>query len=68
MSQILDLEKFIGYTIFQICFSGGNKLPEDQMRKVQQFRDFLDRIHVLDPAKRISLNECLLHPFIQDRT
>jgi serine/threonine-protein kinase PRP4 len=46
---------------------GGNKLPEDQLRKVTQFRDFLDKIHTLDPAKRISLNECLTHPFIQDR-
>merc|ERR1712079_912013 len=47
--------------------TGGSKLPEDQLRKVGQFRDFLDKVHVLDPAKRISLNECLLHPFIQDR-
>ena len=46
---------------------GGNKLPEDQLRKVTQFRDFLDKIHTLDPAKRISLNECLSHPFIQDK-
>ena len=46
---------------------GGNKLPEDQLRKVTQFRDFLDKIHTLDPAKRISLNECPTHPFIQDR-
>jgi len=47
---------------------GGSKLPEEQLRKVTQFRDFLDKIHVLDPAKRITLNECLTHPFIQDRT
>merc|ERR1711892_1420067 len=47
--------------------SGGSKLPEETMRKVSQFRDFLDKIHMIDPAKRISLNECLTHPFIQDR-
>lgn len=47
--------------------TGGNKLPEDQMRKVSQLRDFLDKIHMLDPAKRISLNQCLTHPFIQDK-
>eukprot|EP00092_Neocalanus_flemingeri_P034477 GFUD01037488.1.p1 GENE.GFUD01037488.1~~GFUD01037488.1.p1 ORF type:complete len:872 (-),score=308.97 GFUD01037488.1:41-2599(-) len=46
---------------------GGNKLPEDQLRKVSQFRDFLDKIFMLDPAKRISLNECLTHPFIQEK-
>ena len=48
-------------------FSGGSKLPEDQLRKVMQFRDFLDKIHMLDPGKRITLNECLMHPFIQDK-
>jgi len=47
--------------------TGGSKLPEETMRKVSQFRDFLDKIHMIDPAKRISLNECLTHPFIQDR-
>jgi len=34
---------------------------------VLQLRDFLDQICVLDPAKRISLNQCLTHPFIQDK-
>lgn len=47
--------------------TGGHKLPEDQMRKISQLRDFLEKIHMLDPAKRISLNQCLTHPFIQDR-
>merc|ERR1712058_170218 len=45
--------------------TGGTKLPEDQLKKVLQLRDFLDKICVLDPAKRISLNQCLTHPFIQ---
>jgi len=47
--------------------TGGHKLPEDQLKKVLQLRDFLDQICVLDPAKRISLNQCLTHPFIQDK-
>jgi len=46
---------------------GGGKLPEDQAKKVVQLRDFLDKIHMLDPAKRPSLNQCLTHPFIHDR-
>lgn len=46
---------------------GGSKVPEDQARKVVQLRDFLDQIHMLDPAKRPSLNQCLTHPFIHDR-
>ena len=33
--------------------------------QVLQLRDFLDKICVLDPAKRITLNQCLTHPFIQ---
>ena len=53
--------------MIDVLFSGGSKLPEDQLRKVMQFRDFLDKIHMLDPGKRITLNECLMHPFIQDK-
>eukprot|EP00088_Acartia_fossae_P066551 TRINITY_DN8259_c0_g1_i3.p1 TRINITY_DN8259_c0_g1~~TRINITY_DN8259_c0_g1_i3.p1 ORF type:complete len:934 (+),score=288.34 TRINITY_DN8259_c0_g1_i3:58-2859(+) len=47
--------------------SGGHKMPEEQLRKISQLRDFLEKIHLLDPAKRISLNQCLTHPFIQDK-
>lgn len=42
-------------------------LPDDQLRKVSQLRDLLDAIFVLDPAKRISLNAALTHPFIQEK-
>lgn len=42
-------------------------LPEEQVKKVTQLRDLLDKIFALDPAKRISLNHALAHPFIQDR-
>jgi len=47
--------------------TGGVKLPEDQMKKAMQLRDFLDSICMLDPLKRITVNECLSHPFIQDK-
>merc|ERR1712242_426214 len=47
--------------------TGGAKLPEEQLKKVLQLRDFLDKICVLDPAKRITLNQCLTHPSIQDK-
>lgn len=43
------------------------KLPEDQVRKVSQLKDLLDKIFSLDPSKRISLNHALAHPFIQDK-
>ncbi|XP_063698311.1 uncharacterized protein LOC134829240 [Culicoides brevitarsis] len=42
-------------------------LPEEQVKKVIQLRDLLDKIFALDPAKRISLNHALAHPFIQER-
>lgn len=42
-------------------------LPEEQMRKVGQLKDLLDKIFSLDPSKRISLNHALAHPFIQDK-
>lgn len=42
-------------------------LPDDQIRKVTQLRDLLDKIFALDPAKRISLNHALAHPFIQEK-
>jgi len=42
-------------------------LPEDQVRKVAQLKDLLDKIFALDPSKRIGLNHALAHPFIQDK-
>lgn len=42
-------------------------LPEEQVRKVSQLKDLLDKIFSLDPSKRISLNMALSHPFIQDK-
>lgn len=42
-------------------------LPEEQVRKVTQLRDLLDKMFALDPSKRISLNHALAHPFIQDK-
>lgn len=42
-------------------------LPDDQLRKVSQLRDLLDSLFALDPAKRLSLNLALAHPFIQEK-
>ncbi|XP_037939613.1 serine/threonine-protein kinase PRP4 homolog [Teleopsis dalmanni] len=42
-------------------------LPDDQHRKVGQLKDLLDNMFALDPAKRISLNQALTHPFIQEK-
>lgn len=46
---------------------GRQRLPEDQRKKVVQLKDLLDQILVLDPAKRISINQALQHPYVQER-
>ncbi|XP_062132343.1 serine/threonine-protein kinase PRP4 homolog [Drosophila sulfurigaster albostrigata] len=42
-------------------------LPDDQHRKVTQLKDLLENMFALDPGKRISLNQALMHPFIQEK-
>ncbi|XP_017862419.1 PREDICTED: serine/threonine-protein kinase PRP4 homolog [Drosophila arizonae] len=42
-------------------------LPDDQHRKVTQLKDLLENMFALDPGKRISLNQALTHPFIQEK-
>ncbi|XP_029313865.1 LOW QUALITY PROTEIN: pre-mRNA processing factor 4Bb [Cottoperca gobio] len=46
---------------------GGQRLPEDQRKKVMQLKDLLDSTLMLDPAKRISINQALQHPFMQEK-
>ncbi|XP_078607195.1 serine/threonine-protein kinase PRP4 homolog [Branchiostoma floridae x Branchiostoma japonicum] len=46
---------------------GYSRLPEDQMRKLTQLSDFLHKVLMLDPSKRISINQALTHPFIQEK-
>ncbi|XP_030625026.1 pre-mRNA processing factor 4Bb [Chanos chanos] len=46
---------------------GGQRLPEEQRKKVMQLKDLLDGTLMLDPAKRISINQALQHPFIQEK-
>ncbi|XP_043094374.1 pre-mRNA processing factor 4Bb [Puntigrus tetrazona] len=46
---------------------GGQRLPEDQRKKVMQLKDLLDSTLMLDPAKRISINQALQHLFIQEK-
>ena len=42
-------------------------LPEDQLRKVCQLKDLLEKILMLDPSKRLTINQALAQPFIQER-
>ncbi|KAA3676355.1 serine/threonine-protein kinase PRP4 [Paragonimus westermani] len=46
---------------------GDTKLTDPVLRKVTQFRDLLEKMLVLDPARRLPLSEALQHPFITER-
>ncbi|CAF4962691.1 unnamed protein product, partial [Rotaria sp. Silwood1] len=46
---------------------GHQRLPEDQMKKVLQLRDLLDKILIFDPQKRLNIKQSFEHPFIQER-
>lgn len=46
---------------------GNQKLPEDQIRKVGQLKDLLDKIFMLDSSKRIGISQALVHPFISEK-
>jgi len=46
---------------------GRQKLNEDMKRKVMQLRELLDKMFSLDPEKRISVHDCLTHPFIHEK-
>lgn len=45
----------------------GQALPPEQLKKVTQLKDLLERALAMDPAKRVTLNTALTHPFIQDK-
>lgn len=46
---------------------GNQNLPDDQARKVNQLKDLLERILMLDASKRLPINQALIHPFIQEK-
>jgi serine/threonine protein kinase len=46
---------------------GHQRLPEDEMKKVLQLQDLLDKILIFDPQKRLNIKQSFEHPFIQER-
>jgi serine/threonine-protein kinase PRP4 len=46
---------------------GNQDLPPDQLKKVTQLRDLLDRIFMLDASKRATTSQALSHPFITEK-
>lgn len=46
----------------------GQTLNETMSRKVLHLKDLLDKIFVLDSAKRFTPSQAILHPFLTDKT
>ena len=46
---------------------GSEKMADSQTKKVAQFKDILEKCFPIDPTKRITLNQALMHPFIQEK-
>ncbi|KAK5642870.1 hypothetical protein RI129_009037 [Pyrocoelia pectoralis] len=73
IDKVTEREKIVVMSVvkasrdLQAELVAGQALPPDQLRKVTQLKDFLEKALSIDPAKRISLNNSLTHPFIQDR-
>lgn len=46
---------------------GSQKVQEDMKRKVLQFKDLIEKVLMLDPSKRLAVNQALTHPFITEK-
>ena len=44
---------------------GHSGLSEEQQRRINIFKDLLEKMFVLDPTKRISVSNALSHPFFK---
>jgi serine/threonine-protein kinase PRP4 len=43
------------------------RMPEDQLKKVVQLKDLLDKILIIDTTKRITIKQAISHPFVDDK-
>lgn len=46
---------------------GEGNLPEDHTRKVTQLKDLMEKCLMLDPVKRATIDNCLMHQFIREK-
>ena len=46
---------------------GDQSVDDAHMRKVHQFKDFLEKCLNLDPMKRLTINQALTHSFITEK-
>ncbi|XP_018570557.1 serine/threonine-protein kinase prp4 [Anoplophora glabripennis] len=73
IDKVTEREKVVVMSVVKVTrdlqaeLVAGQGLPADQLRKVTQLKDLLEKALAIDPAKRISLNNALTHPFIQDK-
>ncbi|ENN77103.1 hypothetical protein D910_10212, partial [Dendroctonus ponderosae] len=73
IDKVTEREKVVVMTVVKVNrdlqaeLVAGQALPPDQLKKVTQLKDLLEKALAIDPAKRISLNNALTHPFIQDK-
>ncbi|XP_060535182.1 uncharacterized protein LOC132707368 [Cylas formicarius] len=73
IDKVTEREKVVVMTVVKVSrdlqseLVAGQALPPDQLKKVTQLKDLLEKALAIDPGKRISLNNALTHPFIQDK-
>ncbi|XP_066250833.1 uncharacterized protein Prp4k [Euwallacea similis] len=73
IDKVTEREKIVVMSVVKVNrdlqseLVAGQALPPDQLKKVTQLKDLLEKALAIDPAKRISLNNALTHPFIQDK-
>ena len=46
---------------------GSQRLDDQRLKKLGQLKDLLEHCLMLDPAKRMTINQALVHPFITDK-
>lgn len=47
--------------------SSNHRMPDDQAKKIDQLRDLLDKMLLIDTSKRITIRQALIHPFVDDK-
>ncbi|XP_047514309.1 serine/threonine-protein kinase PRP4 homolog [Pieris napi] len=56
----------IGRDLLKEIKKARKEMTPGEEKKIGQLKDLLDKMLMLDPAQRISVNECLKHPFIRE--
>ena len=47
--------------------ASNHRMPEDQTKKIDQLKDLLEKILVIDTTKRITIRNASVHPFVDDK-